>query len=135
MRLGLLFFPTIVKLLRFCDAIVLSRSLLIKLFYFSSWRQRHILRMRPLREEFPRGDPVRGVRTVHVLLPVPAVEVAGGPAHHPAHLQDVPGPGQGRVWRGLRVSGNDTSFSLCFRLLTSEGWQFWSFFFLGYLSS
>lgn len=61
--------------------------------------------MRAMREEFPRGRSVRGVRALDVLPPVPAVEVAGGSAGHAAHLQDVPGARQGRLRRGLRLSG------------------------------
>lgn len=61
--------------------------------------------MHSLREELPRFLAIRGVRTLDVLPPVPAVEVAGGAARHPAHLPHVPGPRQGWLRRGLRLSG------------------------------
>lgn len=51
-----------------------------------------------MRQKLSSGHSVRGVRTLDVLPPVSAVEVAGGAAGDAAHLPHVQGVGEG----GLR---------------------------------
>lgn len=78
---------------------------LFKLSILSRCPKGCVRRLRGGREGIPGRGAVQWVPDLHVLPPLPAVEVAGGSTCHLQDLPHVPRAGQGRLRGGLRLSG------------------------------